>query len=154
MLEDAMTAAGELRALLRLQLEEAPRNRTRLAGLDPEGVYSWAAEREARNGQALFLERRLLEALTSACDDPEDASLAALRTRLPAEMAHLDALLADLRTLAADLRREDELTREALDRSRACVNSYLQLLSPKASAYDRRGHATAAGPLSSRSVSV
>jgi len=154
MLEDAMNAAHELRALLRHQVGEAAGRRSRLAGLDPEGVFAWAKEREAENGQALFLERRLLEALTAACGDAPDATLDTLRARLPGEMAAVDAALADLRSLAADLRREDDLTREALERSRACVRSYLSLLSPKASAYDRRGQAAPSEPLSSRSVSV
>lgn len=154
MLEDAMNAARELHSLLRHQIDEAPGRRSRLASLDPEGVFAWARERENENGQALFLERRLLETLTAACGGSPDATLDTLRARLPGEMAAVDGALADLRTLAADLRREDDLTREALERSRACVGSFLSLLSPKASAYDRRGHAAPPESLSSRRVSV
>jgi len=154
MLDEATNAARELHALLRHQLAEVPAARARLAGLDPEGVYAWAAAREAENGKTLHLERRLLEALTAACGDAPDATLDTLRARMPREMAALDGTLAELRALATELRREDALTREALDRSRACVRSYLSLLSPKASAYDRRGQATATEPLSSRRVSV
>ncbi|AKU92997.1 hypothetical protein [Vulgatibacter incomptus] len=154
MLEEAIATAEELRTLLRLQLDEAPESRRRLAGLDPERALEWAAEREARNGQALDLEKRILEALTRACEGLPEPTLAALRRHAPAEAARLDEGLDELRDLASRLREEDLVTREALGHSLACVRSYLSLLAPGSAAYDRRGRATGRDPLSSRSVSV
>jgi regulator of sirC expression with transglutaminase-like and TPR domain len=141
MLEDALSTAADLRRALEAEVERARHEREALRTLDSARLFASATARAAFNAEVARLESALAARLARAAGAlglPE-VTLARLALRAPAEAAALAALLADVRSLAAALAELDRLNLALAGRAAACVQGYLNALSPTPAAYDRRG---------------
>jgi len=141
MLEEALALAEELKLALAGEVERSRRERERLVALDPDRIFTGAAERAAFNAEVARLEAALAGALarTAAELGVTDVTLARLAARAPAAAEALSRLLEDVRASAAVLAELDRLNLAVAGRALACVQGYLAALDPSPAAYDRHG---------------
>lgn len=141
MLSKALALADELHATLVGEVERARAEREVLRSLDPDRIFTRAAERAAFNAEVARLEGQLADALRHAAAGLglEPLTLPRLAARAPGAAAHLGRTLAGIRDLGHELGRLDHLNRTLAGRALACVQGYLTALNPAPSAYDRRG---------------
>ncbi len=141
MLSKALALADELHGLLRGEVERARAEREVLRSLDPDRIFTRAAERAAFNAEVARLEGQLADALRQAAAGLgiEQLTLPRLAARAPGPAAHLGRTLAGIRDLGHELTRLDQLNRTLAGRALACVQGYLTALRPTPAAYDRRG---------------
>jgi hypothetical protein len=141
MLSKALALADELHGLLRGEVERARAEREVLRSLDPDQIFTRAAERAAFNDQVARLQHRLAEALRegAAALGVAEVTVSGIARRDPLAAARLSRTLAEVRALGHTLSRLDTLNRTLAGRALACVQGYLSALRPMPAAYDRRG---------------
>jgi hypothetical protein len=141
MLEEALSTAAELRDLLQAEVQRAREERGVLRTLDAARLFESASARAAFNADVARLESALAARLARAAGAlglPE-VTMARLALRAPKPAGALAAILADVRALAGALAELDRLNLALAGRALACVQGYLDALSPRPAAYDRRG---------------
>jgi hypothetical protein len=130
----AIAAADALREELLAEIDRARDERVLLRSFDAGKIHARLAGREAFMQRMDGLQRRLLDA-AGPMKTPESVPVE-LRGRI-AEVKALAATLSELTSL------NHQLARRAAD----CARAYVQALSPRAAAYDRRGTIAAGGPV-------
>lgn len=141
MLSKALALADELHRTLLAEVDRARAEREVLRSLDPDRIFTRAAERAGFNDQVARLEGALATALRHAAAELgiEPLTLPRLAARAPGAAAHLSRTLTDVRALGQTLSQLDALNRTLAGRALACVQGYLTALRPTPAAYDRRG---------------
>lgn len=142
MLERAIAAAQQLRALLADEIEGARNERKLLKTLDARALFARATARASFNGQVARMERDLADALSAIARSNHltEVTLPRLAEVAPEETAHLSRTLDDVRALAAALKELDALNIFLTQRALAYVRGYVNAVSPTPAAYDRRGY--------------
>lgn len=155
-LEDAIAAAEGLRDLLAQEIARAEAERRHVRELDSDALFGWAAERERFHEAALRCQQALAEALARAGDafGLAEVSLERLAAIEPRGAERLASRLDEVRNLAAGLAEQDRINRMVVERALDCVRGYVTALAPKTVAYDRRGQALAAAPVTTRHRSL
>ncbi len=137
----ALALADELQRTLTGEVARARAEREVLRSLDPDRIFTRAAERAAFNAEIAHLEVQLADALRQAAGELglERFTLTRLALRAPGPAAHLGRVLDEVRSLGQELRDLDALNAALASRALACVQGYLTALRPSPAAYDRRG---------------
>jgi len=123
----AIAVADELREELLAEIERAKAERGLLRTFDAQLIHARLQEREEFLARTQELERRL----RAATDGMAVVSL------------ELAARMGEIRSLAGTLNELTSLNHQLARRAADCARAYVQALSPKAAAYDRRGYSRA-----------
>ncbi|HUJ25435.1 MAG TPA: hypothetical protein VLW85_05420 [Myxococcales bacterium] len=123
----AIAIADELRRELLAEIERAKAERGLLRTFDAQLIHARLQEREEFLSRTQELERRLRAATDGAAAISLD----------------LSARLGELRSLAGTLNELTALNHQLARRAAECARAYVQALTPKAAAYDRRGYSRA-----------
>ncbi len=149
-LEQAIAITETLRTHIEAEIERARDRRALIRSLDSAGLLESVRHREDFNRQVARLEHELSELTARALQRRGLAkgNLTALVRAEPGRGEALASRLGELRELVRSLRHADatnqNVTRHALRWIRSCVST----VAPSPVAYDRRGAAQAAGPIS------
>lgn len=141
MLTRAVALAKELNRMLAAEVERAAVEPAALRTLDAEAVFAGATRRDAFNSEVARVEEDLARALASAAASVGhgEVSLRRLAPHAPAQAAALAQAIDELRGHAATIARLDAVNRALASRALSFVRSYLAVLRPPVSGYDRRG---------------
>jgi hypothetical protein len=146
-LERALNVAIRMRDALQVELDEARQQRILIRQLDVQGLF----ERARRRGEFNVRLAQHQEALSAALGESANqlcvdrVTTDVLHTSGVALAKTLAEALSELRALAQALQEIDGMNQIVAKRALACVRGYLSALSPRATAYDRRGGMTNEG---------
>lgn len=135
--EAATTLLAEVTSALGWVLDE----RVQLRSLNAEKLFALAEQQAAFHARVRPLEQTLLEALHEVAQEHglEEVTFASLQSLGAPEALALVATLTALRTQSGALSREQLLNRALIERSLQMLRAYTQAVSPKVTAYGRRG---------------
>jgi hypothetical protein len=154
-LENAIAVTHQIRDALRAEVDRARAERVLIRAMDVEGLMKRATARAEWNALVNQKQAQLSTelALVARAYGLSEVTIDGLRGIAPAPTERLAQAFAEVRALAAALAELDDLNRALGQRALSFVRSYLTALSPRPTAYDRRGMAPAAGARSSTIVS-
>jgi len=143
MVATAVVCAEELVDELTAEVARARGERLLLKSLDGAKIEVRLAERRAFEERADALQRRLRSSIRSAAIaagiSPEGEDVAARLAKTGDEAAHLAQRIDAVRALAAQLSEINSFNRMLAERALSCTRAFVRALSPRPSAYDRRG---------------
>lgn len=140
-LERAIKKTEEIRDALAAEIVIAREERVLIRNMDSDGLLTRARKRAEFNQRTADLQRALAAELGQAAQalGLREVTLDALKTKSPALGQRMSDVLAQVRSLAAALSELDGLNRMLGQRALSYVRAHLTVLSPKTTAYDRRG---------------
>ena len=146
-LERALKITEEIRDALDAEVARARDERILIRNIDVEGLFDRATKRGEFNQRTAALQLALGGSLQEAGKDLalDEVTTESLSARVPGFGWRFSALLGEVRALATALSELDALNRQLGQRALSYVRAHLAVLSPKPSAYDRRGGSAAAG---------
>ena len=143
-LENAIAVTHQIRDALRAEVERARAERVLIRAMDVEGLMKRdCARRVERAGQSEASAALVGAGAGCARLWSQEVTIDGLRGIAPAPTDRLAQAFAEVRALAAALAELDDLNRALGQRALSFVRSYLTALSPRPTAYDRRGMAPA-----------
>ena len=154
-LERAIQTTEEIRDALAAEIDIAREERVLIRNMDIDGLFARAAKRNDFNVRTASLQQRLGAELGEVANGfgMTEVTLDGLKARAPGLGQRMSAVLAEVRSLAAALAELDSLNKLLGQRALSYVRAHLSVLSPRPSAYDRRG-GSATAPRSSTTVRV
>ena len=140
-LQRAIATTEEIRDALASEIVIAREERVLIRNMDLDGLNRRAAKRSEFNQRTLNLQQTLAVDLAQVGQDTGLATvtLDGLMERAPALGQRMSAVLAEVRAMASALSELDHLNRLLGQRALSYVRAHLAVISPKPSAYDRRG---------------
>ncbi len=152
-LEPAISAALALRDSLTAEVARSQAARVVLRSMKPDALFEFATQRDAFNQLSSKLAAALAEAVADVAkrQHQTDISMEQLQSLWPNEAARFSAVLAEIRARSAALKELDELHQQLATRALSFVRAYVTQLSPRPSAYTRRGAQSAQAETSTRS---
>jgi hypothetical protein len=155
-LERAINTTEEIREALAVEIAIAREERVLIRNMDVDGLFERAAKRQDFNARTAGLQQRLAAELGEVARgfSLDEVTLDGLTAREPALGQRMSSVLAEVRSLASALSELDGLNKVLGQRALSYVRAHLAVLSPRPSAYDRRGSSAAAPPRSSTTVRV
>lgn len=146
-LERAITTTEQIRDALASEIVNAREQRVLIRRMDVPALSVRAAQRAGFNEQLAALQRTLAADLAAVAQDLglAEVTLEGLRLRMPVLGQKMSAVLAEVRALASALSELDGLNRMLGQRALSYVRAHLAVISPRPSAYDRRGASGSAG---------
>jgi hypothetical protein len=140
-LERAISTTEEIRNALAAEIDVARDERVLIRNMDIDGLFARAAKRSDFNIRTAGLQQRLAVELGEVAQGfgMTEVTLDGLATRAPELGQRMSAVLAEVRALAAALAELDGLNKVLGQRALSYVRAHLAVLSPRPSAYDRRG---------------
>ncbi|MES1209747.1 MAG: flagellar export chaperone FlgN [Pseudomonadota bacterium] len=144
-LERAIETTEMIRDALAAEIVVAREERVLIRGMDIDGLFLRAAKRAEFNQTTATLQQELAQSLgeTARAFGLTQVTLEGLKGRAPEAGQRMANVLAEVRALAAALAELDSLNRMLGQRALSYVRAHLAVLSPKPSAYDRRGGSAA-----------
>lgn len=154
-LERAISTTEEIRDALAAEIEVARAERVLIRNMDIDGLFARAAKRNDFNIRTAGLQHRLAAELGEVAQGfgMTEVTLEGLQSRAPGLGQRMSAVLAEVRALASALAELDGLNKVLGQRALSYVRAHLSVLSPRPSAYDRRGTSSSA-PRSTTTVRV
>jgi hypothetical protein len=154
-LERAISTTEEIRDALAAEIDVARDERVLIRNMDIDGLFARAAKRNDFNLRTAGLQQRLAAELGEVAQGfgMTEVTLDGLQTRAPGLGQRMSAVLAEVRALASALAELDGLNKVLGQRALSYVRAHLSVLSPRPSAYDRRGGSSSA-PRSTTTVRV
>lgn len=154
-LERAISTTEEIRDALAAEIEVARDERVLIRNMDIDGLFARAAKRNDFNLRTAGLQQRLAGELGEVAQGfgMTEVTLDGLQSRAPGLGQKMSAVLAEVRALASALAELDGLNKVLGQRALSYVRAHLAVLSPRPSAYDRRG-TSASAPRSTTTVRV
>jgi hypothetical protein len=152
----AVATTLRIRDALAAEVARAQDERVLIRSMDVDGLMRRASLRAEFNQATAALQQELAAALgqAGAALALPEITLARIQAAAAEPGAALAAALAEVRALAGALAELDALNRLLGQRALSYVKAHLAVLSPKTSAYDRRGGAGSAAPRTSTVVRV
>jgi hypothetical protein len=143
-LERAIATTEKIRDALASEIVIAREERVLVRDMDVDGLNRRAVERAAFNHSTQTLQDALAADLAQVGREMglPAITLEGLKERAPALGQKMSAVLAEVRALASALSELDHLNRLLGQRALSYVRAHLAVISPKPSAYDRRGGVT------------
>jgi len=140
-LERAINTTEEIRDALAAEIVVAREERVLIRSMDIDGLFARAAKRNDFNLRTAALQQRLGAELGDVAQGfgLTEVTLEALKAREPGLGQRMSTALAEVRSLAAALAELDGLNKLLGQRALSYVRAHLAVLSPRPSAYDRRG---------------
>src|SRR3954468_2741778 len=153
-LENAIAVTHQIRDALRAEVERARAERVLIRAMDVEGLMRRATARAEWNALCNQKQAQLSSelALVARAYGLKEVTIDGLRGIAPAPTDRLAQAFAEVRALAAALAELDDLNRALGQRALSFVRSYLTALSPRPTAYDRRGMALAVAAARSSNI--
>jgi hypothetical protein len=144
-LENAIAITTQIRDDLRAEVDRARAERVLIRAMDVEGLLRRATARGDWNRLVNQRQSQLSSELALAARDHglTEVTIDRLHAVAPAPTDRLALAFAEVRALAAALAELDDLNRALGQRALSFVRAYLGALSPRPTAYDRRGFAPA-----------
>jgi hypothetical protein len=140
-LERAIGTTEEIRDALATEIALAREERVLIRNMDIDGLFARAAKRNDFNLRTAALQQRLAADLGEVAQGfgLTEVTLEALKTRAPDLGQRMSTALAEVRSLASALAELDGLNKLLGQRALSYVRAHVAVLSPRPSAYDRRG---------------
>ncbi len=140
-LDTAISAALALRDLLTAEVARSQAARAILRSMRADALFEFASSREAFNQRSSHLAADLAQAIGAVAQEQgrTDVTLNELQATWPQEGQQLAAALAEIRALSAALKELDDLHQQMAARALTFVRAYVSHLSPRPTAYTRRG---------------
>jgi chorismate mutase len=147
-LDTAIAIAKGLKDALAEEVARARSERQILRSLDAEGILQHVSLRECFNAQAHDIHEELQQELRRVARGLglNGTTVEHFFSKIPADAGRLSKVLAEIRALAGSLAELDELNKQLAERAQACVKGYLNALTVRPAAYDRRGLTSFGGP--------
>jgi hypothetical protein len=154
-LERAIATTEEIRDGLAAEIGVARDERVLIRNMDIDALFARAVKRNDFNLRTAGLQQRLALELGQVAEGfaMSEVTLDGLQARAPELGRRMSAVLAEVRALAAALAELDGLNKVLGQRALSYVRAHLSVLSPRPSAYDRRGGSSSA-PRSTTTVRV
>lgn len=140
-LDPAISAALALRDSLSAEVARSQAARVVLRSMNTDALFEFATQRDAFNQTSAKLALKLTDAIAAVATEQHlaDISMGELQAVWPFEAAQLASVLAEVRALSAALKELDELHQQLASRALTFVRAYVTHLSPRPTAYTRRG---------------
>jgi hypothetical protein len=109
--------------------------------MNTDALFEFATYRDTFNQTSAKLALKLTEAIAAVAIERNqaDISMTELQAVWPFEATQLASVLAEVRALSAALKELDELHQQLASRALSFVRAYVTQLSPRPTAYTRRG---------------
>lgn len=140
-LERAIGTTEEIRDALAAEITVARDERVLIRNMDVDGLLKRAGKRNEFNVRTAGLQQRLASELGAVAQEfgMTEVTLDGLKMHAPVEGQRMSSTLAEVRALAAALSELDGLNKMLGQRALSYVRAHISVLSPRPSAYDRRG---------------
>lgn len=140
-LSSAVATAQRIQHVLSAEVTRSRDQRHLFRKLDGQGLLEHASTRQHFNLEMVALERDLQRSLREAARELgiANASLDEVTASSPEDGSTLRRILRDIRSLAEALSELDALNRTLAERTLAVVGTYVSMLVPLSTAYDRSG---------------